>query len=190
MEYTRYELQVLWHLKRNGGAIKAKSDSPKDAIVAIMAETLDIRRQSIHHVLRILEEKCLIVKTYKYGGKVGSAGYDLILKIELIDPQMYLPPLPAPPPLAAVVSRENEELYQRTAVEPSDEAIILALVTENEKLRFQINKLQEVVNVLAKENEQLKHQKERKPRDPHLNQRLGDALPPEAWDRLRHPGAQ
>lgn len=188
MEYTRYELKVLWYLKRAGGIITAKSEEPRHSIVTIMAETLEIRRQSVNYALRELEKKCLLIKTYAKGGKIGSAGYDIIIKIELIDPQMYLPPLPAPLPLAAVMSRENEELYERTAQEPDDDAVLLALVTENEKLRFQINKLQEVVATLVKENEQLKKPQERKPRDPHLSQRVQDALPPDVWDQLRHKG--
>lgn len=188
MEYTRYELQVLWYLKRHGGVVSAKSHDNKDSIVTIMAETLDIRRQSVNHALRELEKKCLLIKTYAKGGKIGSGGYDIIIKIELIDPQMYLPPLPAPLPLAAVMSRENNELLERTATEPTNEAIILALLDENEKLRAQINKLQEVVNALAKENETLKHHQAHKPRNEHLNQRVQDALPPEVWESLRQMG--
>lgn len=188
MEYTRKELQILWYLKRNGGVVTAKSDQSKDSIVTIMAETLGMRRQSINYYLRELEKRCLLIKTYAKGVKIGSLGYAIIVKIELIDPQMYLPPLPAPMPLAAVMSKENDELLERTAVEPTNEAIILALVEENEKLRAQINKLQEVVNALAKENEILKKQQAPKQRPEHLNQRVQDALPPEVWESLRQMG--
>lgn len=188
MEYTRKELQILWYLKRNGGVVTAKSDQSKDSIVTIMAETLGMRRQSINYYLRELEKRCLLIKTYAKGVKTGSLGYAIIVKIELIDPQMYLPPLPGPMPLAAVMSRENDELLERTAVEPTNEAIILALVEENEKLRAQINKLQEVVNALAKENEILKKQQAPKQRPEHLNQRVQDALPPEVWESLRQMG--
>ena len=180
MEYTRNELKILWHLKRNRGVV----ENP-DGVIIPMSETLDIRRGTCLYIVKLLEEKCLLVRAFGAPRKGTKAA---IVRIELIDPQMYLPPLPAPMPLASVISHENNDLYERTTCEPSSEAVILALVTENEKLRFQINKLQEVVNSLAAENEQLKKQPTRKPRDPGLTQRLQDALPPEVWDSLHHTG--
>ena len=188
MEYTHNELKILWHLKRNGGVITAKSDKNKDSIVTLMAETLDMRRGSVGYHLRTLEqEKCLIVRTFKARGDHSRGDFGILIKVELIDPQMYLPPLPGPMPLAAIVSKENEELYDRTLCEADDDAVILALVTENEKLRFQINKLQEIVAAQAKEIETLKRPARRE-RSEHLNQRVQDALPPDVWDQLHHKG--
>jgi hypothetical protein len=148
-----------------------------------------MRRGTISYCLRELEKKCLLIRTFSKGGGAKAGSFDFIIRVELIDPQMYLPPLPAPLPLATVINHENNDLYERTAIEEaSNEAVMLALVTENEKLRFQINKLQEVVATLAKENEELKKQHAPRRRDEHLNQRIQDALPPEVWDQLHHKG--
>lgn len=182
MEYTHNELRILWHLKRNNGMIQNQS-----GVIRPLAETLDMRIGTVSYIVKGLEEKCLLVRTFGDRRPRGVAT-TLITKLELIDPQMYLPPLPAPMPLAAVLNHENDEMYDRTACEPTDEAIILALVTENEKLRFQISKLQDIVNAQAKEIMQLKEHQSPKSRDPHLNQRARDSLPPEVWDQLHHKG--
>ena len=58
MEYTRTELQILWHLKRNSGVVEDEK-----GIVANIAATLDIREGTVGYILRTLENKCLIVRT-------------------------------------------------------------------------------------------------------------------------------
>lgn len=193
-QYTRNELKVLWHLKRNGGWI-AKPDAKPGypSLLDDLVGLLDIRVATLRYTLRNLEQRCVILRTYRKANAVRfaeSKGYNPIIKIELCDPGMWLPNLPAPLPLAAVVAHENEELHERTAHEPSNESIILALLERNEELRKQLDRLHEIIIGQEQEVETLKKQVARvtapRGRPEHLTHRLKDALTVEKWDELEH----
>lgn len=188
MEYTHNELKVLWYLKRNGPIVRTDTRAGQPGMMTELAETLDIRRATLNYVFRGLENKCLIIRTYRRETKQvrnfeDKMGYNPLIKIELIDPQMYLPPLPAPMPLAAVVAHENEDLYHRIVHEPTTEEIIIALLSRNEQLQEQINKLQEIVQAQANE---MMHSKQQHRAPEHLMSRVKGALTPEQWEALQH----
>lgn len=180
MEYTRNELKVLWHCKRQQGVV----ENDKIGVVRLLAQVLDMRHSTVGYVLRQLEDKCLIARSFTQRRSRGI-GQNVITRVEMVDPEMYLPPLPEPPPLAVVLDQENEELYQRITCEPSTEAVILALLAENEKLRFQIDKLQGIVASQAKE---LMERSKTSHLPAHLAQRVQDALPADKWEEISHKG--
>lgn len=185
MEYTRSELRILWYIKKNGPLINT-SYNVKDSMLVKMAEVMDIRKQTIAAILKKLEQACIVVRTYKKTVDAGFAtnvGYNPLIKLELVDPDMYLPPLPPPLPLAAVVAKENEELYERTQYEPTPESMLEALVNRVVLLTAQIEKLQNIVDEQAKE---LLKRKEHRPVREHITNRIRDILPPEEWDKLTH----
>lgn len=184
MDYTRNELRVLWYIKKRNPLL-SKSFNVKDSLIVEIATDQDLRKNTVSAILKHLEVNCIIVRTYKrpitaeFAGKVG---YNPLIKIELIDPDMYLPPLPAPLPLAAVVAKENEDLYERTNHEPSVEAIVEALLNRVIVLQGQVDKLQGIVESQAAE---LIKRKERPVRE-HLTSRIKDILPPEDWEKITH----
>jgi hypothetical protein len=117
----------------------------------------------------------------------GKGGSNQLIRIELVDPDMYLPPL-IPIPLAVVVAHENEELYERTAHEPTADDILEALLHRITELQGQVDKLQDIVSAQADKIQQQAKEVKRKERDPHLTQRLQGALTPEQWEALTHKG--
>jgi hypothetical protein len=152
-------------------------------ILSTLSDELNIRHNSVAYTLKVLEEKSLVLRTYLQGrGKFGDkVGFNPMVRLELVDPDMPLPPMPKPLPLAAVVERENRDLYERAAHEPTAEEIILALLERNEVLQGQIDKLQDIV---AAQAQQLQKPKARDLT--HLQSRVRDALTPEKWEELRH----
>jgi len=194
-EYTRNQLKVLWHLKRNGPLV---NDPPTvaDGILRKMSGELDIRVKTVGYILRQLEEWSLVLRTYRKGGGGlfgAGTGPNQMTRCELIDPGMWLPELPAPLTLGQVMRNENRDLDARTAQVPTEERTIVFLLDRNEELQSQIDKLCQVVKDQAAENETLKAQVARLSRpakrhvSDHLSQRVADALGPEKWAELQHP---
>jgi len=178
-EYTRTQLRILWHLKRHGPLTNTDPRPQGGGLTSSLAEELDLRVKTLGWNLRHLEQRSLILRTYKHGlRRFADNGYNPMIRLELVDPTMYLPPCPAPLPLAAVMARENEEMGHRDEHEPSAEQIILALLKRNDELQGQIVKLQDIVSAQA---DQLVAASKPKPR-----QRVRDALTPEQWEALRH----
>ena len=187
MEYTNTELRILWYLKRHGGVITAKTDSPYESLGGLLASELRVSPGHLRYALRHLEANCVILKTYKRPIKqdfAGNAGFNPILKIELVDPNLKLPTEPPPLPLAVVVAHENQDLYERTAVTPSPEAILEALLNRIGELQTQVDKLQDIVaqqaDLLAKADKHTRASVD------HLTSRIQGALTAEQWDALTH----
>lgn len=115
----------------------------------------------------------------------GEGAGNPMIRLELLDPGMKLPPEPKPIPQIVVDARENEELYEMTAIEPTPDAIILALLGRNEELQDQITKLQDVIVQLQGQVHAMQREQTRKVPE-HLTSRIRDALTPEQWDELSH----
>jgi hypothetical protein len=186
LEFSRNELKVLWYLKRRGGVMTR--DGYGKSIVDLIAQDMDMRYTSVQYILKVLESKSLVLRTYEKGKSKDfsdAKGFNPMIRLELVDTGMYLPPLPAPMPLAAVVSKENEDLEERVvhkkARELTAEEIIDALCVRNDELVAQIDKLQEIVHAQAEEL--LKRDK--KPDIGHLTERVGDRLSADTWRKLR-----
>jgi DNA-binding transcriptional regulator GbsR (MarR family) len=183
---TENELRVLWHLKLAGGATINLRE---------MEDATQLAHSTMYACLASLEDKCLVIRTF------GGKGNRSILKVELVDPHMPLPPMPKPIPLAVIMDRETvaldsviESRKQATAVMPSIEAIIEALLqtndelratieTEKQRLQGQVDKLQDIVEAQAQEL----MKRPPSPRIEHLTHRVQDALGKDVWDRLTHP---
>jgi hypothetical protein len=187
-QYTRNELKVLWSLKR-GPWIKGKTSLLKE-----QAGILDVRSTTLAHILRTLELESLVLRHYAKGRSStwGKSEHNPLIKVELVDPSMWLPELPPPLPLGVVMDQENRDLYKRTCETPTEERVIEMLLIRNDELQAQINKLQEVIEGLASENNKLAFQVEKLSRparrhvSDHLKSRVKDALTPEQWDVLSH----
>lgn len=182
MEYTNTELRVLWYIKRHGPLI-AKSDSPSASLIRLITDAVPMSRQTIANALRTLEDRCLILKTYKREKAASfdaSNGFNPLIRIELVDPDMHLPPLPPPMPLGVVMAKETREM-ERT-VEPSPEAIVEALINRITELQGQVNKLQDIVEqqatMLSKASEA------KKANSTHLTSRIQGALTEAQWAAL------
>jgi len=190
-QYTRNELKVLWHLKRYGPCVH----NPKTgSLIVHVSGILDLRPNTFRGVLRHLESRTLVLRTYaKQQRSFGEGGGNLLVRIELVDPSMWLPELPPPLPLGVVMDQENRDLYERTCETPTEERVIEMLLARNDELQAQINKLQEVIEGLAAENSKLAFQVEKLSRPArrhvadHLSSRIQNALTPEQWDQLRRP---
>lgn len=180
MDYTPNELRMLWHLKRNGPLVREGNQS----LLGQLAYNLSLSVGSTRTILRNLEQRCLVLRSYKYPQphRFSEGKNNPLLKIELVDPDMALPPVP-PLPLAVVVARENEELAERCAVEPSVEHMVDALIDRALELQKQVDKLQDVIAGLAAENDRLRHPAQQSIQ--HITQRVRDALTPDQWDELR-----
>ena len=198
-EYTRNELRILWHLKRHGpytnpGVIAGRG-GVESSIVNQICEQLDLRKHTVQAILRHLEKQLLVLRSYKrpktesFG---GGPGFNPMVRLELIDPDMWLPELPPPLPLGVVLANENEEMYQATSRAPTEERVIEMLLKRIEELQEVADKLHTIVTEQAAENETLKHQVERLTRparkhlSEHLSSRVQDSLTPEQWDALSH----
>lgn len=199
-EYTRKELQVLWFLKRHGGKVEHHPPfrpGMEEGIVNTLATELDIRKSTIGYVLRGLEQKCLIIRTYfrsnpnpQFGTKFG---YNPLVKVEMCDPNMWLPELPGPMPLGVVMNHENTELYERLAEEPSMERTLAFVLDRLDEYKHQIDTLRDRLIAVDHENEELKRKlagitnhRNRPAPDP-LKHRVAEHLTAEEWDALYHP---
>lgn len=159
----------------------------RGSIINELAEITGIGNSTVRACLRTLEQQTVVLRTYMKGtaNKFGEGAGNPMIRLELIDPSMSLPPCPTPIPVVVVDARENEELYQRTRVEPDHDAVVLALLARNEELVDQIAKLQDVVVQLQEQINMLTRQQDRKIPE-HLTSRIKDALTPEQWDALTH----
>jgi|SRR5215471_1433154 len=196
MEYSRNQLRVLWFLKRHGPLVRSLDElgPTKPGIVSIIGGELDIRTHTISYILRELESESLIIRSYvrPKSSFNDKGGYNPMIRLELVDPSMWLPEMPPPLPLSAVIAHENEDLEERVlsqADEPTYERVISALLDRNTELQGQIDKLVQVVKDQAAENDTLKKQVERSRGtgrvSGRLSQRVQDALTVEQWDNLR-----
>ena len=183
-EYTNNELRVLWYLKRHGPLVRRNNESLLRRVVSDLNDAIAI--DTIRTILLHLEKRSLVLRTYKRGLQPFNSGQNNpMLKLELVDPEMWLPPCPPPIPLAVVVAHQNEELEERTAHEPTIEAIVGALIDRSIELQKQVDKLHDMVEGLNAENERLRKEARPKPA-PHLTSRVRDVLTPEQWETLRH----
>lgn len=177
--YNRNQLKVLYYLKRNGPLVRTENRS----IIGQLSLNLGIGDSAIRGCLKQLEDMCVVLRTWAKGrpANITEARGNALIKVELVDPGMSLPPEPHPLPVVVLDAIENEELYQRTTKVPSSEETIIALLERNEELQAQIEKLQEVVVQL---NNQLQERNKNLPE--HLTQRVRTALTPEQWESLSH----
>ena len=193
-QYTRNQLKVLWHLKRHGPCVLPPSG---ESLLKSTASILDLRPQTLGYILRELEAKCLVLRSYSKGkptfaGRGSGEQATRLIRIELVDPSIWLPELPPPLPLGTVMRNENNDLYDRTAHLPSEERVIQALLNRIDELQTVIDKLHHVVNDQAQENETLKEQvgrltqpARRRVRE-HLYDQVRNRLPPEQAEALEH----
>jgi DNA-binding transcriptional ArsR family regulator len=96
--YTISELQVLWYLRVEGNGTILGGESPAKSIISKMARDLDVPASSVGNALRKLEEKALILRTYKRESTNkfhDSQGFNPLLKVEMIDSEMEIPMIPA-----------------------------------------------------------------------------------------------
>lgn len=180
-EYSYNELRVL-HLLKRGPIARTTGES----LYHTIADMLSMKSNTLRYVLNVLEKKCVILRTYKRP-KANSFGSDQgnnpLLKVELVDPKMTLPPAPKPPSLGTVIHNENVEMEHTH--EPERDHVIEALVDRALELQTQVNRLQTLVEALTDENNKLKKAKrENTERPAHLSQRVRDALTPEQWSEL------
>lgn len=192
MAFTRNELTILWYLKRCGPAEASGSLAPgHPGLVNRIAEATGLHINTVRGLLRKLEQDCVILRTYKRPEKqkIGDGkGLNPLVRVELVDPKMYLPPAPPPLPLGVVIAHENVEMQtmidQRNGThEPNSDKVIEALLSVIDVDREQITKLQDIVNAQANEILELKKQQRRTPSE-HLTTRVRDVVPPETWERL------
>src|SRR5215469_105388 len=174
-DYTSNELRVLWYLKRHGPLVRQEvgQSTTGASLLNQLAEGTDLGVASIRHILGNLEGRSLVMRTYRkgYTPSFRTQGYNPLMKIELVDPEMYLPPFPKPVPPQFVLAAENVEMYERHVEEPSAEAIVDALLSRIEQLQGQVNTLQNMVEKL-----ETRHQQENRPKPSHLTERLKNAL--------------
>jgi hypothetical protein len=186
-EYTYHELRVLWYLKRHGGAVVRVDNT---SILTRMTQELPMVLGTLRWTLRKLEERSLVLRTYKYPiakSFADQSGANPLIKVELVDPKMALPPEPQPPTAQAIVAFENRELDELTAHEPERNDVIDALVDRAIELQRQVDKLQDIISMLEADNAKLRKRSERAAEQPaHLSQRVRDVLTAEKWEELRH----
>jgi len=187
--YTYSQLHILWYLKRHG---PVRRQDVNHSVYQLLSDELQMKRGTVRYTLRILEEMSLVLRTYEKGAASNfkEGARNPLIRVELVDPDMYLPPCPPPMPLAVVMARENEDLDERTAHEPSAEQIIMALLKRNDELQGQITRLQDIVaaqaETLSETNKLIEKAKTNHHDLGHLHQRVRDALTPEQWESLRH----
>ena len=196
MEYTRNQLKLLWYLKRHGGSVSRPPNdlTPGNSLMRKLGAELDIRVQSVGTIIRQLEGMSLVIRHYHKGrpSAYASGENNPLMKVELVDPGMWLPELPPPLPLAAVLANENEEMYHRTIQIPTEERVIEMLLARVDELQEVVDKLHTIVTEQAAENETLKQQVERLTRparrqlSDHLMERIDQRLRPEQREDLRH----
>jgi hypothetical protein len=187
-KYTPSELKVLWYLKKNGTMSRPVDGSSRSLMKELSLGT-QIPVSSLRHFLSALESRSLLLRTYKHkkATTFKTQGHNPILKIELVDPEMVLPPIPHAS-LGVVIAQQNEELLERVAHEPSAEDIVDALLNRVTELQTQVNKLQGVIEAQESEVCKLRKQAAESNHKPkvHISQRLQDALTKEQWEELRH----
>lgn len=187
--FNHTELAILWMLKRRKGKVVRgkKGTSAERSCVTIIANEIGKNTNTVRYSLAQLEQNNIVLRTYPRpkADSFGEDGNNPMLKVELVDPKMYLPPLKQTP-LGVVVAQENRDLDERTAHEPSVDAIVSALVDRLEEYQKQVNKLQDIVEALTSENEKLRRRVERPKPSEHLTSRVRDVLTPEQWEELRH----
>jgi len=192
------ELRILWYLKRNGPMTRGKSEG---GIQSRLADELRMKVGTVRWALRELERKCVVLRHYKNPKAetfTEGGGQNPMIRLELVDPNMALPPEPAPIPLAVHLANENDELLERTEHEPERDDVIEALVLRAVELQTQVNKLQDIVQKLNAQNDDLTarlqqridrdkaeaHERRKPPA--HLSQSVRDVLTPEQWEALKH----
>lgn len=186
--YSPAQLRLLWFLKGQGGSIKRKHGG---SLYHQIAEKMDMATHTVQWAAKSLEQRSVVLRTYNRESPrtFGKTQGMVLMKLELVDPKMWLPPMPTVP-LAVVIAKENEELEERTAHEPSEIDVIMALVAEVHKRDDTITKLQECVVKLSEHNEQLKKDAARakRPTRAHLSQPVREIIPDSVWESLRHQG--
>lgn len=181
VQFSYNQLKVLWYLKRHG---PIERNDARMSLMRFLAEALDLDPTQVQRLLHGLEKRNVVLRTHRRKGAFASGGNPL-LRVELVDPKMSLPPLKAPN-VEVVIAQENRALDELTAHEPSTDAIVHALVDRIVELQAQVDKLQGVVEALNAENEKLRKRTERRQPSEHLTQRVRDVLTPEQWADLRH----
>jgi hypothetical protein len=197
-EYSLTELRVLWYLKRHGPLTDSNPhDKRKPTIYGTLAADLGIRVHTVRYAVAQLERKSIVLRTF-YGPKVASfsdgAGFNPLVRLELVDRDIHLPSPPPPTPLATVIARENRELQERVTPnhDPTVEQALLAVLDRNDELQKQLDRLREIVDAQAKDNIVLREEVERLRRPPvkhvseGLQERVRGALTEEQWEQLRH----
>lgn len=191
VEYSISELRILWYLKEHGPMV-AESAAPQHSLYNRLSRELYLRKKTVSYSMRTLQGKCVVLVTYKRPNAsktfADGGGYNAVLRVELVDPNMTLPPQPGPMPLANVVKYENEELYERTEQEPTIDQMFMALLDRNNDLQKQVDVLRERLIEVGNENEELKKKVAKPPNrlSPHLTTQVRDTLPPEVWESLTH----
>jgi DNA-binding Lrp family transcriptional regulator len=181
---TGNRLRILWYLKEHGPLLRQGGSSP----LTRLAHELGLSLSGCRKLVLDLETDCLVMRTHRRTstGAFGSERGNPIERLELLDPKIALPPKPKPLPEFVVVARENEQLAEMTAHEPTVEDMVMALVRRNTELQEQIDKMQVVIEKLAGENDQLKKDRPtRRVASEHLTQTVRAVLPAEQWDALR-----
>lgn len=182
--YTSSELAVLYHLKRYG-PLTSTSKSPQDSLLTKLRRELGMKKGQLTWALNKLENRCVILRTYARPIKQNFAdnqGYNPVVRLELIDPEMELPPPPKPMPLAVVVAKENEAMYENGATEPTADDIVEALLHRISELQGQVDKLAAIVQDQATKLDKAGRS------STHLTERIRAALTQEQWDSLHHKG--
>lgn len=194
--FTYSELKILWYLKRGPLMVKDTTPTggrgPKISLLNRLALDLEMSVSSVSYNLKNLEDRCLILRTYKgerAGNFVSDKGYNPLVKVELVDPDIHLPELPKIS-LGVVLAHENEDLLVRTEHEPSYEDVMMALVDRIQELQVNVDKLQDALIKSSEENERLKKDVAEVKRPPrtHLSDPVRNALTKEKWDELKHRG--
>ena len=144
--YSLNELKILHYMKKHNGVVTGGKGKSGRSVTAKLAQHCGIGRSTVNGILKKLEDRCLLVRTYA-SGKTGqfAAGWDAIVKIELVDPNITLPPLPLPP--AVNMKIENNTLLEK-AIDlnpPSENQVWEALVARCEELVAQNDKLFTVI---------------------------------------------
>jgi hypothetical protein len=162
-----------------------KGGSIKYSLMGKLGYELNMTVDSVRYTLNQLEARSLVLRTYMKGRTAQV--HNPLTRIELVDPTIELPPLPPNPP-AIVIMKENEELLERVAHEPSVEDMVMALVDRITELQTQVDKLHTIVCQLEQENTNLKKSaaQTHKTVSQRLTQRVQDALTTEQWEKLRH----
>lgn len=188
-EFPPSELNLLWYLKRHGGSVSRREGTGESSsLYSQISYDLHCGVGTVRYAAKQLEKKSLVIRTHlKFSPKMFTTqGHNPLVKLEMVDPNMWLPPAPSMP-LAVVLAKENEELEERIEQDPSEVDVIMALVDRVHELEEQVNKLQICVIEQSEENERLKKQRADRPKT-HLSQPVMDALPPDVWEALKRKG--
>lgn len=193
-KYTHNQLLILHHLKRYGPLNRTTSEGN---ITETMAVELGMKHSTLKYLLRNFEKDCIILRTYSGGIKAarfGAGANQPMVKLELVDPNMPLPPIPQvytphpppkPLPLGVVLAHETEELeHRQNGTAPTVESVIEALIDRALELQHQVDKLHGVITQLTSENDLLK-KRLKPPPNPHLTERIRGVLTEEQWTNLR-----